>query len=196
MTAAAIIRRYATLNEYYQVCSNDTETKYELFQGVIYAMTRGTTRHANLCDELYFQLRSHSGRSDTCKPHGSEYHIGHDFSKLPGHDSPRTPFRAHPDASIVCGNPIYLEGEACSNPVVLFEVTSPSTENYDFNLKFDEYRRIETLEIYVIIAHDQPCITVFDRASGWQARNYVEATVDIHGFKIDVSELYSWAENG
>ena len=184
-----------TLDEYYRICANDLETKYELFRGVIYAMTRGSPRHCRLGTDLagilWVQSRQ---RTDKCRPYNSDYHVGHDFDKLPGHENPNTPFRAHLDLSIVCGKPEYLEGEACSNPSVLFEVTSPGTEDYDFELKFDEYKRIETLKTYVIVSHDQPCITVFDRKFGWKAQNYVEGVVDIHGFKIDILELYSWAD--
>ena len=44
------------------------------------------------------------------------------------------------------------------NPIVLFEVLSPSTERYDRGVKFARYRSIPTLQHYVLVAQDVPRI--------------------------------------
>ena len=183
-----------SLDDYYRICANETDIKYELFRGVLYAMTRGSPRHARLGGTLFALLHNQIKLGDKCRPYNSDYHVGHDFDKLPGHNKVYTPFRAHPDVSIVCGKPEYIEGDACSNPTVLFEVTSPGTEDYDFELKFDEYKRIETLQSYVIVSHDSPCVSVFERELGWSVKHHFEGVINIHGFDVDIHELYAWAE--
>ena len=69
------------------------------------------------------------------------------------------------DLSVVCGQ---LEGdkvdpEAITNPRVLVEVLSDSTESYDRGKKFDFYRQIDSLEEYVLISQKEPIVERFKR---------------------------------
>ncbi len=49
------------------------------------------------------------------------------------------------------------------NPIVLIEVLSPSTEAYDRGEKFAHYRRLESLQEYVLIAQDKIRVEHFRR---------------------------------
>lgn len=65
-------------------------------------------------------------------------------------------YYSYPDVTVVCGEP-QLEDEHQDNllnPIVIFEVLSPSTERHDRASKFESYRRIEALREYVLIAQD------------------------------------------
>ena len=61
---------------------------------------------------------------------------------------------------MVCGDAQFVEGEfdTLSNPTVIIEVLSPSTEAYDQGKKFHQYRQIVSLQEYVLIAQDAPHI--------------------------------------
>jgi len=68
---------------------------------------------------------------------------------------------------IICG-PAQLDladskGETVTNPRVVVEVISPSTESYDRKTKFDGYRRVESFEEYVLVSQDVPRIETFRR---------------------------------
>jgi Uma2 family endonuclease len=52
---------------------------------------------------------------------------------------------------------------AVTNPTVLIEVLSDSTEDYDRAGKFDSYREILSLQEYVLVSHHEPLIEVFRR---------------------------------
>src|SRR5438067_5398791 len=57
----------------------------------------------------------------------------------------------YPDASIICGPKVSNAAETISNPIVIVEVLSDSTRNYDRGEKFDLYRSIPALRHYLLI---------------------------------------------
>ena len=72
---------------------------------------------------------------------------------------------SYPDYLIVCGEQRYLDAheDVLMNPLVIIEVLSPSTENYDRTTKFDRYQRIETLREVLFVAQNSPRIEHFVR---------------------------------
>jgi Uma2 family endonuclease len=63
----------------------------------------------------------------------------------------------YPDASIVCGTPLFddAERDTLLNPLMIIEILSPSTERYDRGKKFHHYQTIATLKEYMLIAQDE-----------------------------------------
>lgn len=59
-----------------------------------------------------------------------------------------------PDVALVCGEVLRAsdDEDAVTNPKLLVEVLSPSTEAYDRGEKWAHYRRIESLEAYVLVS--------------------------------------------
>ena len=59
----------------------------------------------------------------------------------------------YPDLSVVCGDIEFIEGrdDTITNPVVIFEVLSASTKDYDRGSKFTAYRNIPSLKDYILI---------------------------------------------
>lgn len=107
--------------------------RFELEDGVIYAMTGGSPAHArvqaNILAFLHRQLRG-SG----CRPYG-----------------PDMPLRTmahtirYPDVTVYCGNPGHQEAperKLLFNPKVVIEVLSPSTSDFDESHKFEEYQSV------------------------------------------------------
>ncbi len=76
----------------------------------------------------------------------------------------------YPDVTAVCDTPRFQDGEADTllNPTLIIEVLSPSTESYDRGKKFEHYRAIESLEVYVLIPQDERRIERFVRQPGGQ----------------------------
>jgi Uma2 family endonuclease len=60
------------------------------------------------------------------------------------------PYYIYPDIIVICEEPVFTDDEfdTIINPSILFEILSPSTENYDRGVKFDQYREISLAEIY------------------------------------------------
>jgi Uma2 family endonuclease len=85
-----------------------------------------------------------------------------------------TGLATHPDVSVFCGS-LTRDPEdknTATNPVVIVEVFSPSTERYDRDEKFSHYRRIPSLASYVLISQEEQRLEVFSRNSdgSWTLR--------------------------
>src|SRR5262249_16087084 len=67
---------------------------------------------------------------------------------------------AYPDLSVVCGELVFHDEkrDVLTNPVLLVEVLSDSTEAYDRGRKFFQYREIETLTDYLLVSQKEPYI--------------------------------------
>jgi Uma2 family endonuclease len=93
-----------------------------------------------------------------------------------------TGFYTVPDAVVLCGKPLYSSPtrEALTNPQVIFEVLSPSTENYDLSQKFILYRDITSFVEYVVIAQKLPRVEQRVRqADGKWVLSYHETMEDV-----------------
>lgn len=66
----------------------------------------------------------------------------------------------YPDIVVVCGDPKFIDDEfdTLTNPILLIEILSESTESYDRGQKFKHYRSIDSLREYVLISQQSPSI--------------------------------------
>jgi Uma2 family endonuclease len=83
----------------------------------------------------------------------------------------------YPDLMVVCGEPAYAEGhrDMITNPSVIVEVLSASTEAWDRGGKFAQYRRVASLREYVLVSQDAMRVEWFTRGadSAWTYREAV-----------------------
>ncbi len=73
-----------------------------------------------------------------------------------------TGLSTYPDAAVVCGKTLRAPDDpiAVTNPSLLVEVTSPSTEDYDRGEKLRHYKSISSVREIVIVSHREPRMTV------------------------------------
>src|SRR4051812_23281386 len=79
------------------------------------------------------------------------------------------------DGSIICGPPEHPvhDAQATTNPTVVIEVLSPSSEGDDDGEKRSDFKSLASLEAYVLIAQDQRRVKVYRRAGGeWSVTMY------------------------
>ncbi|HJS73708.1 MAG TPA: Uma2 family endonuclease, partial [Vicinamibacteria bacterium] len=107
-----------------------------------------------------------------------------------------TGLATYPDVCVVCG-PLELDTqsrEIVLNPKVLVEVLSDATERYDRGEKFEHYKRISSLEEYVLVSQKEPSIEVFRRAGDsctrLEAQSGERVTLQSIECQLDVDELY------
>lgn len=120
------------------------EGKHEFLDGEVFAMAGGT-RNRSLISSNTVRALGNALADGECQAHGSDMRIHVE----------RTSLYAYPDASVVCPP---IEGESddvISNLVLIVEVLSPSTEDYDRGTKFAHYRQIASLTDYIVIAQDE-----------------------------------------
>ena len=191
MSLAQPVKRY-TPQEYY-ILERDADYKSEYYDGEIFAMSGGTTRHsrivANLIGELHYRLKGKS-----CAPLELN-------QRLKVQD---TGLRTYPDVAVYCGEMKYdLEDdqrETAINPTVLFEVLSPSTESYDRGTKSLNYRKIESLKTIVLVSQEMPHLELLDRRDDgtWLFKEEygLDATIQLQAINIflPLKEIYDRLE--
>ncbi|HLI83214.1 MAG TPA: Uma2 family endonuclease [Bryobacteraceae bacterium] len=74
----------------------------------------------------------------------------------------------YPDIVVICGKPQFAgdRQDIILNPLVLFEVLSPSTERYDRGFKSAQYRTVTSLMEHVLVSQSEPRIEVYRRQPG------------------------------
>jgi Uma2 family endonuclease len=88
---------------------------------------------------------------------------------------PTSSLYTYPDVMLSCGKIEFLDNaqDTILNPILIAEVLSPSTENYDRTVKFDFYRAIPTLQDYLLISQDKIKIEGYNR-TGEKSWNFIE----------------------
>jgi Uma2 family endonuclease len=69
----------------------------------------------------------------------------------------------YPDVSVVCGRVEIEAGDVLTNPTIVIEVLSGSTEQYDRGLRWEGYQRISSLADYVLVSQVEPRIEHYRR---------------------------------
>jgi hypothetical protein len=128
--------------EEYLASERVAEFKSEYVQGEVLQMSGFTLRHGYLVAEIVFQIANQLSEQYSAFPSSIKVR------------SPRTGSYLYPDASVVWG-PVVTFGanaDVLVNPIVVVEVLSPSTANYDRSKKFELYREIPSLADYILAA--------------------------------------------
>lgn len=150
--------------EEYLALDRAAEFRSEFLDGEIVAMSGGSARHARLAAHLMGQLYGALLGSE-CEAFGSDFRV---------RISPR--MYTYPDVIVVCGKLILADErqDVLLNPKVIFEVLSPSTENYDRGVKSQHYRGVASLQDYILVAQDKVRIEQFTRgaANTWTLHDY------------------------
>ena len=88
-----------------------------------------------------------------------------------------------------------VDAHAVVNPVLLVEVTSRSTEDYDRGDKLEAYKNIESLRTILFVSHRERRITVIERtAAGWSSREAmsgVQVRVEAPALSFDVDDVFA-----
>ncbi len=161
MRQALAIRKH-TAEEYYCL-ERVAPRKSEYVYGEIVAMAGGTSRHSLIKTNLPGELRNRlKGRP--CAPYDSDQRLR----------VKETGLRTYPDAAVYCGpmeyDPEDNQAETATNPTVVFEVLSDSTEAYDRGAKAAHYRRIESLKAYVLVSQNMPFVELQQLIPGQAGR--------------------------
>lgn len=128
------------------------ELRYEYFDGEVFAMTGGSLPHGRIGLNVSSLLKSHV-QGKGCIAFNSDCKVG---------ISEKGPF-TYPDVSVSCDQRDRTAVEFIRYPCLIVEVLSPSTEAYDRGGKFALYRRLESLQEYVLIGSETKTVEVFRR---------------------------------
>ncbi len=179
--------RQMTVEEYFAF-DEASEYKNEYIDGELYPMTGGTLNHGAIIMKTGFALMRRL--------------IGSDCQVFGGNVRNRvSPTRyLYPDISVVCGTPETDERSInLFNPVLIAEVTSPSSLDYDRGDKLRYYQSIASLRIYLVIDQQQPLVELYERHDdSWQTEEYagLDAVIPLPALNCDLplAEIYAGIE--
>lgn len=172
--------------EYLQL-EETSESKNEYRDGEIIPIAGGTTNHNEIAGNFYANFKF--------TMRGKNYKIYMGDVKL---WIQRYRIYTYPDVMVIQGEPIY-EGTGTTtvtNPIMIVEVLSKSTENHDRTNKFRFYRSIATLKEYIMINQYEYLVEQFNKnAEGqWVLTEYesIDAVLSLKsiGFQIPFSDIY------
>ena len=171
----------------YLVLESSSETKHEWIDGLTYAMSRGTPEHARLSAAMVRALP----QSGECRVYSADALLYIEHAR----------HSTYADASIVCGAVLTRGakdkngkslGDAITNPRVVVEVLSKSTEARDRTERFSLFLQLESLEEYVLVSQDERRIEVRRRSGrNWSTESRAAGErITIHGLEIAVDAIY------
>jgi len=156
-------RRLHHSYEDYLAALEMSDVKLEYCDGEMYAMAGGTPAHADLAASAIGILRA--ALLGRCRVATSDLKVRIEATGL----------STFPDVSVVCGerHVASIDRNAITNPTLLVEVTSKSTEDYDRGEKLSHYEQCPSLQAVLFVSHRRQQVTVVSRnGSAWDTHEY------------------------
>ncbi|MEM8523530.1 MAG: Uma2 family endonuclease [Bacteroidota bacterium] len=187
MTAVAK-QQYYSIAEYLALEESSAE-RYEYEDGIIRAMSDGTINHSTLGTNMVTLLNNGANlKSKNCRPFNSDLRVrverGNSF--------------VYPDAMLICGDIETSEQDpnAVTNPILVVEVLSKSTERYDRSDKFRKYCSLSSFKEYILIDQYRPIVDILYRedAAYWKMTSAIglDKSFYLHTLDLEVQmvDLY------
>lgn len=143
----------------YLAIERAAQFKSEFHDGEMFAMAGGTPTHSLIAANL-IALLNHRLKGRGCLTFTSDLRVKVEMTGL----------NTYPDVSVVCGEMRFADAEedTLANPTFVAEVLSDATESYDRGEKFEHYRRIPSLQAYLLASQRKPALELFLRGAEGQ----------------------------
>lgn len=160
------------------------DARYEFLDGHVVAMSGGTPRHAKVKANVTAAFTVALG-DGPCQAYDSDLKIR----------VLATGLATYPDLAVVCGD---LErhpddANAVTNPRLLVEVLSPSTQAWDRGEKFLHYRRVASLTDVVFVEPDGQRVEHYQREDdgSWRFREHSgDAVLEVLGVSLAIGAFF------
>ena len=152
MTAISV-RTYSVAD--YLRIEQETGERHAFYNGILEKMAGGTIAHNRISRNVLGLLYQALPKQAQLEVFGSDQKIY----------LPKYHFYVYADIIVVAGEPLQTEEEAqaITNPVLIIETLSASTERYDRSQKFIEYQSLPSFKEYVLLRQDTPEALLFFR---------------------------------
>lgn len=181
-------KTYYTVEEYLEL-ETLTEEKFEYHNGRIVNMAGGTRKHNILCNSIGTVIdNAIDENGKKCTVFNSDMKV-----KIEKHNK-----FLYPDASVICNDTDEVEDNSAilTNPILLIEVLSKSSKDYDRGAKFEYYRSIPSFQEYMIVYQTTPKVQTWYKEAEdlWRIGNTedLDGTITLHfiGITIALKNIY------
>jgi Uma2 family endonuclease len=169
----------------YLVMEQANTIRHEYRRGLVYAMAGGSDDHSRLSINLLTEINLHLRDSD-CQFFSGDVKVNYSDD-----------FFYYPDAFVTCDPRDREDRYVKRYPKLIVEVLSPSTEEFDRGIKFEDYQSLNSLEEYVLISQDEMRVECRRRISSkpdqWETEIYGEGEqvlLKSVGLKVAILDLY------
>jgi Uma2 family endonuclease len=180
---AALTKTRMTVDEYLS-WAEGRPGRYELFDGTVYAMTPERAVHA----EIKFAIQAAFLTSIRRKrlrcymlPDGMTVRIDESTAY-------------EPDALVYCGTKLLPSALLVTDPIIVVEVLSPSSQHIDASVKLTGYFRLPSVMHYLIVDPDQPTIIHHARAERDSILTRIvrdgQITLEPPGIEVSLVDIY------
>ena len=186
MKATLSLPRRATYADYLAAEQN-SDSRHEFIDGVIVAMAGGSDEHNAIASRFAGLFAARLPRGCRSYTPDQRFWIA------------ATARGRYSDGSIICGKPAHPahDHQATTNPLVIVEVLSPSSEGDDDGDKRRDFQSLESLQAYVIAAQDTRSVKVYRRTERGEWHDKPDIYCDGESFElprltraIAVDEIY------
>lgn len=141
--------------EYLRI-ESESESKNEFVDGIIVPMTGASLVHTIICGNILALIWAHIKEKDFTV-HSNDLRV----------HSPQANSYFYPDIVVIKGEAALTDQhfDTITNPLLIVEVLSDSTEGYDRGDKFRAYREINALKEYILVSQDKPNVEIFSKNS-------------------------------
>jgi Uma2 family endonuclease len=166
----------------YLAMETAADYKSEYYNGEIFAMSGGTPDHSSIAVNLIIELGAQLA-ARPCRVFNSDMRLLAEKSGL----------YTYPDVMVVCGK-IRLapkRDDTLTNPILIVEVLSESTRDYDRGAKFNSCKQIPSLQEYVLVESEHARVECYRRSEGdkWtiETQDELDGTLHLESVECDIS---------
>jgi Uma2 family endonuclease len=140
-----------SIEEYLELESISVD-KHEFYKGKIYAMSGASIAHNRILRNMLTAFDKKL-KGSSCEPFGSDLRI----------HIPSNSLYTYPDLTVICGDIEKTDDkfDTVTNPILIVEILSSSTKDYDLGTKFKLYRDIKSLKEYILVDSESISIMKF-----------------------------------
>lgn len=169
----------------YLAIEQENTIRHEYRRGLVYAMAGGSDDHSRLSINLLTEINLHLRDSD-CQFFSGDVKVNY-----------ADDFFYYPDAFVTCDRRDQKDRYVKRYPKLIAEVLSPSTEEFDRGMKFEDYQSLDSLEEYVLISQTEMRVECRRRVASnrnqWETELYrlgERISLKSIGLEVTVADLY------
>jgi len=163
-----------------------SEQKHELILGELYTMSGASFNHNIIASNLHFLLMQKL-IDEGCFVFQSDQRVA---------DLLNQSF-CYPDITVIAGEPQFLDKEfdTITNPILIAEVLSAGTQQYDKEKKFDIYKELDSLQEYLILWQDKMKARLFRKIEKnhwemWDFDSENDVFNILHNYELKLKDIY------
>jgi Uma2 family endonuclease len=161
--------------EEYLEAERQADSRSEWHDGIVIRMAGASEEHIDIVDNMAFGIRAQL-QSRTCRTATHDLRVKTSTSYV------------YPDVVVTCGDRAYTDNDCLTNPQVLIEVLSDSTERADRGWKLTEYRNIPSVQEIIHVYQDRVQVDCYSRTDKNETRWLYEAYISL-GAELVIASL-------